>query len=103
MPWIAWKKVCSPTKCGGLGIGSLQASNLSMLSKWWWRFHTEPNSRWCRLVKSIHGKSGGLDLFSYHGGKTSSRNKIFGLKSQPSKLNIDIDSKFIRKVGTVCQ
>ncbi|PWA99356.1 glycosyl hydrolase family 10 protein / carbohydrate-binding domain-containing protein [Artemisia annua] len=31
----AWKKVCSPSTLGGLGIGSLQASNLAMLTKWW--------------------------------------------------------------------
>ncbi|GKD49857.1 RNA-directed DNA polymerase, eukaryota, reverse transcriptase zinc-binding domain protein, partial [Tanacetum coccineum] len=31
--WIGWKKVCSSDRRGGLGIGSLQASNLAMLSK----------------------------------------------------------------------
>nr|GEV58004.1 RNA-directed DNA polymerase, eukaryota, reverse transcriptase zinc-binding domain protein [Tanacetum cinerariifolium] len=35
--WIAWKKVCSPSNYGGLGIGSLYASNLAMLANWWWR------------------------------------------------------------------
>lgn len=44
MSWIAWKKVCSPTSCGGLGIGSLRASNLALLTKWWWRFYTETDS-----------------------------------------------------------
>ncbi|GKC12561.1 hypothetical protein Tco_1009343, partial [Tanacetum coccineum] len=34
MAWIGWKKVCSSDSRGGLGIGSLQASNLAMLSKW---------------------------------------------------------------------
>ncbi|GJW11071.1 hypothetical protein Tco_1576898 [Tanacetum coccineum] len=29
-----------------LGIGSLHAANLAMLVKWWWRFHSEPNSLW---------------------------------------------------------
>ncbi|GJU58060.1 putative RNA-directed DNA polymerase, eukaryota, reverse transcriptase zinc-binding domain protein [Tanacetum coccineum] len=41
LAWIAWKKVCSSTNRGGLGIGSLYASNLAMLAKWWWRFHSE--------------------------------------------------------------
>nr|GEZ52538.1 RNA-directed DNA polymerase, eukaryota, reverse transcriptase zinc-binding domain protein [Tanacetum cinerariifolium] len=34
--WIEWKKVCSLTSCGGLGIGSLYASDISMVTKWWW-------------------------------------------------------------------
>ncbi|GJS95923.1 hypothetical protein Tco_0802891 [Tanacetum coccineum] len=42
--WIGWKKVCSPTKIGCLGIGSILASNLSMLTKWWWRFNSDINS-----------------------------------------------------------
>nr|GEX69265.1 RNA-directed DNA polymerase, eukaryota, reverse transcriptase zinc-binding domain protein [Tanacetum cinerariifolium] len=41
IPWIAWKKVCSPKSCGGLGVGSLNALNLAMMSKWLWRFHLE--------------------------------------------------------------
>ncbi|GJY42769.1 hypothetical protein Tco_0430982 [Tanacetum coccineum] len=39
--WIAWKNVCSSTKNGRLGIGSLQSSNLAMLAKWRWRFHSD--------------------------------------------------------------
>nr|GEX56906.1 RNA-directed DNA polymerase, eukaryota [Tanacetum cinerariifolium] len=34
MAWVSWKKVCSSSNCRGLGIGSLQAANLDMLSKW---------------------------------------------------------------------
>ncbi|GJZ49710.1 putative RNA-directed DNA polymerase, eukaryota, reverse transcriptase zinc-binding domain protein [Tanacetum coccineum] len=43
---LAWKKVCSPSTLGGLGIDSLKASNLAMLTKWWWRFYTEPDALW---------------------------------------------------------
>ncbi|GKB49301.1 zf-CCHC domain-containing protein [Tanacetum coccineum] len=34
LSWIAWNKVCSSFSVGGLGIGSLQASNLALLLKW---------------------------------------------------------------------
>nr|GFA23464.1 RNA-directed DNA polymerase, eukaryota, reverse transcriptase zinc-binding domain protein [Tanacetum cinerariifolium] len=33
MSWIAWNKVCSNSRCEGLGIGSLLATNFPMLSK----------------------------------------------------------------------
>ena len=55
LAWITWKKVSSPSNCGGLGIGSLYASNLAMLAKWWWRFHSETNSLWRYLIISIYG------------------------------------------------
>lgn len=58
--WVAWDKVLGPFKSGGLGIGSLKASNKAMLAKWWWRFRVETDALWCKIVKSIHGKNGGL-------------------------------------------
>ncbi|GJY59623.1 zinc knuckle CX2CX4HX4C containing protein [Tanacetum coccineum] len=33
MTWIAWNRICSSSKNGGLGVGSLHASNLAMLGK----------------------------------------------------------------------
>ncbi|PWA35245.1 reverse transcriptase zinc-binding domain-containing protein [Artemisia annua] len=60
MAWIAWKKVCIPSNYGGLGVGSLQASNLAMLVKWWWRFKMEDNTHRKNIVVSIHRDKGGL-------------------------------------------
>ncbi|KAJ9558564.1 hypothetical protein OSB04_013178 [Centaurea solstitialis] len=39
--WVAWDKILSTRKKGGLGIGSLRAQNLALIAKWWWRFKTE--------------------------------------------------------------
>ncbi|GJU50879.1 hypothetical protein Tco_1220434 [Tanacetum coccineum] len=57
--WIAWNKVVSPWKNGGLGIGSLMESNQSLLAKWWCRFRVEENIIWCKVIRSIHGPTGG--------------------------------------------
>ena len=40
--WVSWDKIMCGKINGGLGIGSLRALNLAMLSKWWWRERTEP-------------------------------------------------------------
>lgn len=34
----------------GIGIGSLECFNYALLLKWRWRFHTEPESLWARVV-----------------------------------------------------
>lgn len=61
LSWIAWKKVCSKRKNGGLNIGSLLASNFAMLAKWWWRFRIEKDAYWQRIIRSIYGENGGLN------------------------------------------
>ncbi|XP_071699063.1 uncharacterized protein [Rutidosis leptorrhynchoides] len=38
---------------GGSGSGS-------KMSWWWWRFKTETDSLWTKVIRSIHGASGGL-------------------------------------------
>ncbi|PWA38377.1 reverse transcriptase domain, Reverse transcriptase zinc-binding domain protein [Artemisia annua] len=59
--WIARDKAISSISNGGLGIGTIKSSNQSMLSKWWWGFHTENQDFWCKIIRSIHGLDGGLN------------------------------------------
>ncbi|GJU72871.1 putative RNA-directed DNA polymerase, eukaryota, reverse transcriptase zinc-binding domain protein [Tanacetum coccineum] len=59
--WVAWKQIMADRSMGGLGIDSLSASNLSLLRKWWWRFHTEPDALWRQVISSIHGSCVGLN------------------------------------------
>ncbi|KAJ0732921.1 putative RNA-directed DNA polymerase [Helianthus annuus] len=54
MSWMAWEKVSAPTEYGGLGFGSLRDSNLALLSKWWWRFQTDKDGLWRRVVWAVH-------------------------------------------------
>lgn len=39
---------------GGLAIGNILHRNLALLFKWWWRFSTESNPLWKRIIKSVH-------------------------------------------------
>ncbi len=51
---VQWKIVCRNRKDGGLGVLDLQAMNLALLSKWWWRFFSDTSSQWGRLVKCLY-------------------------------------------------
>ncbi|KAJ9538095.1 hypothetical protein OSB04_030828 [Centaurea solstitialis] len=51
--WVAWNKALRDKKSGGLGIGSLKALNLAMLSKWHWREKVEPNAKWKHVISAI--------------------------------------------------
>lgn len=47
---------------GGVGVGSLKIKNLALLCKWFWRFRTEESAFWVRIIKSLYGNDGGLNL-----------------------------------------
>ncbi|PWA63870.1 reverse transcriptase domain, Reverse transcriptase zinc-binding domain protein [Artemisia annua] len=63
----------SLTSNGGLGIGSLFASNIALVFKWWWRFYSTQDALWKDVICSIHGNNAGL--------------------------NVDVDTIFIPEVG----
>ncbi|KAD3337408.1 hypothetical protein E3N88_32928 [Mikania micrantha] len=48
--WIAWERMMAPKVMGGGGIGSLKASNISLLSKWWWRAKNDTGTKWLHEV-----------------------------------------------------
>ncbi|KAI3750395.1 hypothetical protein L2E82_21030 [Cichorium intybus] len=52
--WVSWDKVIASKECGGLGVGSLQALNIGLLVKWWWRLKISTLSLWCQVITAIH-------------------------------------------------
>ncbi|XP_071695652.1 uncharacterized protein [Rutidosis leptorrhynchoides] len=62
LSWVKWVNVVCSYELGGLNIGLLKHKNLALLGKWWWRFFSEPNSLWVRIIRSIYGLYGGLEL-----------------------------------------
>lgn len=50
--WVKWSQVCLPKDCGGLGIKDLTLFNKALLGKWVWRWRTEPDSLWCRVIRA---------------------------------------------------
>ncbi|KAJ4760589.1 RNA-directed DNA polymerase (reverse transcriptase)-related family protein [Rhynchospora pubera] len=54
---VAWDKVCSPKSIGGLGVMDLHTFNLSLLAKWYWKWHGSHQSCWRELLVNLHGNS----------------------------------------------
>ncbi|GJR41057.1 RNA-directed DNA polymerase, eukaryota, reverse transcriptase zinc-binding domain protein [Tanacetum coccineum] len=97
--WVAWDKVVSPRNKGGLGIGSLVASNNSLLTKWWWRFRNKGTSLWCNVIRSIHGPTSGVLNSNSHKKASSTWSRILNLKHELTKVGINLPTIFKKKIG----
>ncbi|GJS20249.1 RNA-directed DNA polymerase, eukaryota [Tanacetum coccineum] len=62
--WVAWDKVLASKKKGGLGVSSYYALNRALLLKWVWRFVSQDDSLWFRVIQAIHGSR--IDSQSIH-------------------------------------
>ena len=83
---IGWlgTKLSAAKKIGGLGIGSLEALNIAMLGKWWWREKTEENAVWMKVIRNCY--SGNT---RYSGGVWKG---IKSIGAQLSELGINFNS-----------
>ena len=52
--WVPWSKVIAYKKDGGLGVGSLKAQNLVVITKWLWRLKSNTEAIWNKCIVSIH-------------------------------------------------
>ncbi|XP_019179229.1 PREDICTED: uncharacterized protein LOC109174447 [Ipomoea nil] len=50
--WLAWDRMCTPKKFGGLGFKWLHEFNLALLAKQGWRLLTNPNTLMARVLKA---------------------------------------------------
>ena len=63
---MKWKIVCTSKEKGGLGIRCLGTFNKALLGKWNWRFSTEENPLWKKMISLKYGMEEG-DWFSKNG------------------------------------
>ncbi|GKA04420.1 hypothetical protein Tco_0677201 [Tanacetum coccineum] len=61
LSWLKWSHVLASFDKGGLAIGSLRSFNLALLHKWRWRFHSDRDSFWSKIIRVLHGSEGGFD------------------------------------------
>ncbi|GKA00291.1 hypothetical protein Tco_0672841 [Tanacetum coccineum] len=86
---------------GGLNIGSLRAKKLALLGKSWWRFRLEGGSLWVRVIKSIHGNSGGWVMLGHWEGVSGGGvwSDIVRIGEEINGIKIDFSSSCIRVLG----
>nr|GEV95530.1 RNA-directed DNA polymerase, eukaryota [Tanacetum cinerariifolium] len=58
--WVRWNNVLASKEKGGLGVSSLFTLNRALLFKWVWRFFTQKETLWARVISAIHGVDGGF-------------------------------------------
>ena len=51
MHWVKWDVVTKPKEFGGLGLQLAKGRNTAFLAKLNWRFHTEKNAPWAKVLK----------------------------------------------------
>ena len=55
MHWVGSEKVTTPKDLGGLGLQSAKGRNTALLAKLNWRFHSESNALWAKVLKFKYG------------------------------------------------
>ncbi|KAF5797593.1 putative RNA-directed DNA polymerase [Helianthus annuus] len=60
MRWVRWEVMMNSKRKGGLGVGNIRDFNIAMLTKWWWRYKSNPNQLWAKVISSIHKSSSNL-------------------------------------------
>lgn len=46
----SWDKIKLNKEEGGLGVKGIKEMNEALLLKWWWRFGTEKNALWRKVI-----------------------------------------------------
>ena len=59
MPLVEWVKFCMMLQNGGLGIQRLRQFNYALLDKWLWRYRTERNALWRKVIEAKYGDGRG--------------------------------------------
>nr|GEU92047.1 RNA-directed DNA polymerase, eukaryota [Tanacetum cinerariifolium] len=74
--WVKWKSVLASKEKRGLGVSSLYALDKALMMKWVWRFYSQKESLWARVIKAIYGDDGQVGKVSKAGSRSCWRNIV---------------------------
>ncbi|GJV26855.1 hypothetical protein Tco_1383303 [Tanacetum coccineum] len=58
--FVKWNNAMASKEKGGIGVPSFYRLNRALIFKWIWRFRSQNNSLWSRVIKALHGADGAL-------------------------------------------
>nr|GEW82667.1 putative RNA-directed DNA polymerase, eukaryota, reverse transcriptase zinc-binding domain protein [Tanacetum cinerariifolium] len=99
IPWVKWKSVMASYDNEGLNIRSLEAFNIALLLKWRWRFVSNSNMLWVKVIKEIYGVNGGFDQQENRGSQAQPWARIIKLHSSLVAKGIDISGRLSKRVS----
>nr|GEZ08698.1 RNA-directed DNA polymerase, eukaryota [Tanacetum cinerariifolium] len=93
--WVKWHTVLASKQYGGLGLSSFFALNRGLLAKWVWRFLSQDNSLWYRVISTIHVLGSSTLSAAYPSIWSSIINEFDSLKDQ----GVDVFSHCKIRIG----
>lgn len=94
--WCKWDSVLASVDNGGIGIGSLLATNVSLLYKWRWRGLNCVSSLWAKIISAIHGYNCFSSMVSKSKGPWANLVEVFKTCHVKYKLPKEV---IVRKIG----
>lgn len=89
---VAWDKVVASKKKGGLGVRSMQSHNITLLTKWWQRLRTNPDSLWAGVIMGIHRLMNKLSNYLSCKSNVGVWNNIVGVKKDIQKFGLQVNN-----------
>ncbi|XP_022003735.1 uncharacterized protein LOC110901200 [Helianthus annuus] len=97
--WVAWDRVASPKKMGGLSLHNLKDINMALFSKRGWRLKTKRDNLWVHVVNVIHSGGSGWNSFPAKKAYGGVRCNIVFVLNKPVVGNIPLRNFFRGVVG----
>ncbi|KAJ0836378.1 putative RNA-directed DNA polymerase [Helianthus annuus] len=97
--WVKWDRVCMPKEAGGLGLTPLRDANIALLTKWWWRFKTQSNALWRKVVGSMHANNRAWPVLPSSKSQPGTWRSIANLENYMAHTNLNLNKLIMGKVG----
>ncbi|KAJ0577283.1 putative RNA-directed DNA polymerase [Helianthus annuus] len=97
--WVAWDRILSSKKAGGLGVGGIKEMNLGLISKWWWRYKICKNHLWNKVIDEIHGGGRAHNIIPSKNSMVGVWKAIVAVNKEFRKYNLDLNDHLAGEVG----